>query len=128
MKYLLPIILLFAITSCDKDNDEPAPQKFDDPNATGCNCTTFSSGPTFTGANYTFTPNVPDTNSTVKLTLRRDVTGFPVFDIESPKSKGYSFPIWFEKCPKQSDNAIYYFEFLMKNGRIVKGNKFQIWE
>lgn len=127
MKHLLTILLLAAI-SCNKDDNEPAPQKFDDPKASGCNCATFNISPTYTGANYTFSPIVPDTNSTMKLTLRRDGTAFPVFDIERPKSKDYSYPLLFEKCPKQTENAFFYFEWIMKNGRVIKGERFQIGE
>lgn len=128
MKYLLPILLISSIVSCNKDNDDTPPKQFDDPKATSCNCTTFTVSQVYTVAKYTFTPIVPDTISTLKVILRQDVTDFPLFDIEKPRDSTYTYPLLFEKCPKKGDNAFYYFEFLMKGGRVVKGQRFQIGE
>lgn len=126
MKYLLTI-MIFAAVSCKKD-DNPAPPPVIDPTATSCTCRTTQTTPVYTTTSWTFGSTVADVNAVSKITLRRTGTLFPVFDIEKPISKNYTYSILFDKCPTFSDNAFYFFEWIMKDGRIVKGNSFQIWE
>jgi hypothetical protein len=126
MKYLLTILIISTL-SCNKNDDTPAPQKFADPNASNCSCRTFQTTP-YTGINWAFASTVADPSAVTKLTLRRAGTLFPVFDIEKPTSKNYLYPILFDKCPTKTDNAFYFFEWIMKDGRVIKGDPFQVWE
>lgn len=122
------MIISALLSSCKKDNDSPVKPAVDDPKATSCACRTFNISGSFTGAAYTFTPTIPDTNAVVKVILRVAKNLYPVFDFEKPKSRNNTFALYFEKCPFKSDNAIYFFEWIMKDGRVIKGESFQIWE
>ena len=126
MKYLLTI-LIFGAIACNKDDDNPTPQKFPDPTATPCNCTTVYTNPNTPVTNYSFDAVVPDSAGTVSATLRAVKNQFPVFSIK-PKTGKNSWTIFYDKCPSLSDNAMYYFEFQMTDGRLIKGQQFQMWQ
>lgn len=129
MKYLLTLlpIYILSIVSCKKTNDAP-PIVYEDPKVLSCSCHTFNNSPYTTSIYWAFKLNVPDSNSYYKLILREEKTLFPVFDIAGPVSKDYQYPLYFDKCPKKSDNAFYFFEWVMKNGTIKRENSFQVWE
>lgn len=126
MKYLLTILTLLTV-ACNKDDVNTPPQKFSDPTASTCNCTTVYTNPSTPVTNYTFDASVPDSNGTVSATLRTVKNQFPVFSIK-PKTGKNSWSVFYDKCPTFADNAMYFFEFQMSDGRLIKGQPFQMWQ
>jgi hypothetical protein len=126
MKYLLTILLLAAL-ACKKDDNPTPPEKFADPTASSCNCATVYANSNTPVTNYSFDASVPDSIGTVNVTLKAVKNQFPVFSIK-PKTGKNTWSIYYDKCPTFSDNAIYYFEFQMADGRLIKGQQFQMWQ
>jgi hypothetical protein len=114
--------------ACKKDDDNSnPPQKFADPTASPCNCAIAYTNPNTPVTNYSFDANVPDSNGTVSATLKMVKNQFPVFSIK-PKTGKNSWSIYYDKCPTFVDNAMFYFEFQMSDGRLIKGQQFQMWQ
>lgn len=123
MKYLLTILILGTV-ACNKNDDNP-PQKFADPTASSCNCATVYTNPNTPVTTYSFDAVVPDSVGTVNATLKAVKNQFPVFSIKPITGKN-NWTIYYDKCPSLSDNAMYYFEFQMADGRLIKGQQFQM--